>query len=244
MPLANLGALVPGGIPQGTAALLTGPPGAGKSTFALQLLTDHLSAGGQAILVTTEASPTQLFERAALLGMALRTFSGDGLSFIDCYSWRAGKPSAEPHVVTVASLTDLSSISIKLGEALEASRSRAPRPLLVLFDSPSTLTLHAGSQGVLKLLEVVLARVKAAGGGLLVPIEKDMHDEAFCATLAAMADGVLQFRVVEEKDDLVRQMRVASMRTARAASAKWARLALKPDGCGLDVPGEGATTVT
>lgn len=234
MPLENLAALVQGGLPQETVTLLAGSPGTGKSTMTLQLLHDHVARGGQALLITTEASPTQIFHRSDLLHIPLQGLAGDGLTFLDAYSWRAGKPSPERSVVAVSALGDLSGLSIKLTETLDAMRARG-RPILVVFDTPSTLTLHAPGTSILKFLEIAFAKVKAIGGSLLVPVEKDMHDEAFTATLAAMCDGVLTFRLVEQEDDLVRQMRVSSMRTAPASSAKWVKLRLTPSG--LDVEG-------
>lgn len=231
MPLDNLSALVEGGVPPETVTLLNGSPGTGKSTLAMQLMADHLAGGGVALAITTEVAPSQILRRAALFGIDLESHLGHGLVFLDCYSWRTGKVTAEPHVVPVANLADLSSLSIRLSEALESLRGTG-KPTLVVFDTPSALTLHAPGSNILQFLEVAFAKVRVARGSVIVPVEKDMHDEAFTAALASMSDGVVAFRIVEEQDDLVRQMRVVSMRAAPGVSNRWVRLRLAK-GAGL-----------
>lgn len=233
MPLDNLSALVEGGMPPETVTLFSGSPGTGKSTMAVQLMADHLAKGGVALAITTEVAPTQLMQRAALFGVDLRSHAGKRLTFLDGYSWRTGKPSAEPGVVPVAALNDLSSLSIRLTETLDALQGAGQGPLVV-FDTPSALTLHAPGQSILKFLEIVFAKVRGAQGSVLVPVEKDMHDESFTAALSAMCDGVVHFRLVEQDDDLVRQMRVVSMRTAPAVSSRWVKLRLAK-GAGLGI---------
>jgi len=70
--------LLGGGIDRGTATLLIGPPGTGKSTIALQYATAAARRGEHAAVYTFEESKPILFERAAGLGMPIREGSGAG----------------------------------------------------------------------------------------------------------------------------------------------------------------------
>lgn len=231
MALDRLSQAIEGGIPQGTSVVLNGSPGTGKTTLALQLVHDHLQSDGECMIIATEAAPAQMMRQASLAGLTLEPMLGGSLRFLDAYSWRAGKTGEGPGITGVRSLADLSELSIKLTEML--GTAPRDRPLLVLFDSPSTLTLHAPATSILKLLEIVFAKVKTASGSVLAAVEKDMHDDVSLAALAAMADGVMNFRLVEEDDDLVRQVRVLSMRTAPGVSSRWMRMGLTKQGLSL-----------
>jgi len=57
-----------GGLTPGSATLLAGEPGIGKSTLTLQIAVSMASAGATVIVVTGEEAPTQVAARAARLG--------------------------------------------------------------------------------------------------------------------------------------------------------------------------------
>ncbi|HET7791888.1 MAG TPA: ATPase domain-containing protein [Rhizobacter sp.] len=76
--IAELDALMGGGIDRGTATLLIGPPGSGKSTIALQYATAAARRGEHAAIFGFEESRAILFERAAGLGMPIHEGIGPG----------------------------------------------------------------------------------------------------------------------------------------------------------------------
>ena len=57
-----------GGIVEGSAVLISGEPGIGKSTLLLQIC-DHISASGTVLYVSGEESRSQLKLRADRLGV-------------------------------------------------------------------------------------------------------------------------------------------------------------------------------
>jgi len=70
--------LLGGGMERGTAALLIGPAGSGKSTIAAQYAVAATQRGGHAAIFTFEESRTLLLNRLAGLGMAVQEGVGPG----------------------------------------------------------------------------------------------------------------------------------------------------------------------
>ncbi|NPV88761.1 DNA repair protein RadA [Coprothermobacteraceae bacterium] len=80
--LAELNELLGGGLPSGSAILLGGEPGIGKSTLALQILG---GAGCSALYITAEETAEQVRDRASRLGLGnvqvVRAESLEGVNF-------------------------------------------------------------------------------------------------------------------------------------------------------------------
>jgi circadian clock protein KaiC len=70
--------LLGGGIDRGTATLLIGPPGTGKSTIALQYAAAAASRGDHAVIFTFEEGRSVLRTRAKGLGISLKEGTGPG----------------------------------------------------------------------------------------------------------------------------------------------------------------------
>ena len=73
-----LDTLLGGGVDRGTATLLVGPPGSGKSTVAMQYAVFAANRGDHAAVFTFEESQTILIERCAGLGMQVTGGTGGG----------------------------------------------------------------------------------------------------------------------------------------------------------------------
>ena len=239
MGLDRLRSMIHGGLPQGAVVLLDGPPGAGKSSVALQLLADHMSEGGTALVVATETSPDDIMRAWAGATEGSPTVP-PALWILDCYSWRTGQPCTLPQVVPMRSLNDLSTLSIALTQAIGAA-AIGGRPLLVVFDTPSSFILHASPGAILKFFEIAFAKTRNARATTLVLLEKGVHDEAFMSHASIMCDGVIDLRLDDAGADLQRMMRVRAMRNARLVQQKWMPLLLDAAGR-VELMGAAAST--
>jgi circadian clock protein KaiC len=76
--VAELDAMMGGGIPEGDSLLVAGPSGAGKSTFATQFIAEGLRRGEPGIVAIFEERPEEYEGRAASLGMDLKRPQNDG----------------------------------------------------------------------------------------------------------------------------------------------------------------------
>ena len=76
--VAELDAMLGGGIPEGDSLLVAGPSGAGKSVFAAQFIAEGLRRGEPGIVAIFEERPEEYTGRAANLGMDFETPQHDG----------------------------------------------------------------------------------------------------------------------------------------------------------------------
>lgn len=76
--VAELDAMMGGGIPEGDSLLIAGPSGSGKSVLATQFIAEGLRRGEPGILAIFEERPEEYAARAAALGMDFTTPQQDG----------------------------------------------------------------------------------------------------------------------------------------------------------------------
>ena len=76
--VAELDAMMGGGIPEGDSVLIAGPSGTGKSVFATQFIAEGLRRGEPGIVAIFEERPAEYTGRAATLGMDFETSQRDG----------------------------------------------------------------------------------------------------------------------------------------------------------------------
>lgn len=76
--VAELDAMMGGGIPEGDSLLVAGPSGAGKSIFATQFIAEGLRRGEPGIVAIFEERPEEYAGRAASLGMDFKNPQNDG----------------------------------------------------------------------------------------------------------------------------------------------------------------------
>jgi len=77
-------------VPVTSLILVTGPPGAGKSTFCHQAVLTALSMDRSVIFVTTEHGPSEVIGRLQERGLG----EAPNLSFVDAFGETVGAPTS------------------------------------------------------------------------------------------------------------------------------------------------------
>lgn len=76
--IAQLDAVMGGGIPEGTSTLIAGPSGSGKSTLASQFIAEGLRHGERGVVAVFEEIPAEYTHRAAKFGLDFDTPQREG----------------------------------------------------------------------------------------------------------------------------------------------------------------------
>ncbi|MHA1667057.1 MAG: ATPase domain-containing protein [Candidatus Heimdallarchaeaceae archaeon] len=132
--IEGLDRILGGGLPKGRTILVSGPAGAGKSTFGVQFLYHGIVSGGESgIFVSFDEHPAHVREECLNFGWNLKDLERDNLLvLIDGFSPRAGVSSDETYQTPV----DVDELITQLVEVID--KTSAER---VVIDSITALAL-------------------------------------------------------------------------------------------------------
>jgi circadian clock protein KaiC len=194
----ELDAMLGGGFLKGSASLISGGPGVGKTTLGLQFLIAGVEAGQPGLMVSFEQFPASLIRDALQLGWDLRTLEKTG---------RLGLLFTSPEVF-------LESLKTQKGPIAEMIRRLAPERLVVdsaahfqrltrdplaLRETYSTLVNALKHQGITSLLLDEAVNVLQA--------QRDKM-----STLPFLVDTVVILRYIEVSSAMQRAIAVMKMR--------------------------------
>jgi circadian clock protein KaiC len=194
--VAGLDNLLGGGLPRGSATILQGATGTGKTLLSVQFLLEGARTGEKGILFTLEETPEQLRHAAAALGWDL-----------------AGAEAAGMIRVQYTSPVELSTdrfLHQARHQVLELGATRA------VFDSLTTMALGISAERRFK--EMVYAIAKHLRGdqvSLLMTVESEQLLGAAHLTgqgVSFIADNLVQMRYVEIQGRLERAISVLKAR--------------------------------
>lgn len=191
-------ALLGGGLVPGTATLLTGPAGVGKTTAAVQCMVAALERGDKtSYFLFDERTPT-LLTRSAALGLDLRPYLDNGqleLRAIDPAEISPGEFAA-----LVRTAVETHGATIVVIDSLNAYLQSMPNEQFLVLQLHEMLS-YLGQQGVVSLLILGLH-------GIMGDVRSDID-------LSYLSDTVVQLRYFEAQGEVRQAISVIKTRTAR-----------------------------
>jgi predicted hydrocarbon binding protein/KaiC/GvpD/RAD55 family RecA-like ATPase len=172
-------------IPSSSLIFLTGPPGAGKTTFAALTILEAFSLGRPTIIIAAEEAPTEWKTRLREIGLG--DLSKADLCFVDAFSPTVGLSGEDISDVIPAHCADLNSIMMAISTAL--TRVESTHRLIVIDSLTSPYLLNG--QEVTRFTQLYLAKLAAQGESILVLLDEGVARTEDHNALLSLADGIL-----------------------------------------------------
>jgi circadian clock protein KaiC len=192
-----LDTLLGGGIDRGTSTLLSGPPGSGKSTVALQYAAAATRRGDHAAVFSFEESRSILLDRGAGLGITVRSGRGPGELMVQQVDPAEISPGEFAHRVRDAVERDGARVVVI--DSLNGYLNAMPEEQLLVVQLHELLS-YLNNQGVATF--VVLAQQGLLGPSMRSPVE-----------LSYLADAIVLFRMFEHQGEVKKAISVVKKRS-------------------------------
>jgi circadian clock protein KaiC len=179
--IAELDALLGGGVDRGTATLVVGPPGSGKSTLALQFASAAAARGDHAAVFAFEESKGILLGRAAGMGLPIEEGTGPGQILVRQVDPTDVAPGEFAHIVRQSVERDGARIVII--DSLNGYLHAMPDDNSVMVQLRELLS-YLNNQGVATFLVMVQS-------GMVGPAMRSPVDTSY------LADSVVMVRLFE-----------------------------------------------
>jgi circadian clock protein KaiC len=195
---AEFDALLGGGLVPGTATLLTGPAGVGKTTTSVQCMVAALNRGEQAVYFLFDERLATLMARSAALDMDLQPFIDSGqlsLRAIDPAELSPGEFAS-----AVRSAVEDSGAKVVVIDSLNAYLQSMPNEQFLVLQMHELLT-YLGQRGIVTLMVLGMH-------GVMGDIRADID-------LSYLADTALQLRYFEAFGEVRQAISVIKTRTSK-----------------------------
>jgi circadian clock protein KaiC len=190
--------LLGGGLVPGTATLLTGPAGVGKTTASVQCMVAALRRGEKAAYFLFDERLPTLLARSAALGMDLQPYIDDGR--LDLRSIDPAEMSPGEFAGSIRAAVEEQGASFVIIDSLNAYLQSMPNEQFLVLQMHEMLT-YLGQKGVVSLLILGLH-------GVMGDIRSDVD-------LSYLSDTVVQLRYFEAYGEVRQAISVIKTRTAR-----------------------------
>ena len=194
----HLDALLGGGLVPGTATLLSGPAGVGKTTATIQAMVTGLKRGERASYFLFDERMPTLLKRSASLGMDLAPFLADGC--LDIRSIDPAELSPGEFASAVRDAVEKHGARTVVVDSLNAYLQSMPNEQYLVLQMHELLS-YLGQKGVITIL--ILGQ-----HGITGDIRSDVD-------LSYLADTVMQLRYFEAHGEVRQAISVIKTRTAR-----------------------------
>jgi circadian clock protein KaiC len=168
--IAELDALVGGGIHFGTSTLVLGPAGSGKSTLLTQYAVALAEAGERVVCYLFEETRENFLERAAGLGLDLRSQVENGRVALEQIDPAEMSPGEFSHKVRTAveGKPGVGAVRVVMIDSLNGYLNAMPSESFLLIQMHELL-IYLNERGVLTLM--ILAQHGLVGSSMQTPID-------------------------------------------------------------------------
>lgn len=182
-------------MPSQSAFVLIGPPLTGKKEFFYDWAFEGLKSGESVCFVTTDASAENVKKELVAQKFFYGQYENKGmLKFIDCYSHNTDEflPDTS-NIKRIPGPLALNEISIALSE-IEREFLKLSENHRIVFNSLSTLLMYCNAEAIARFVQVLIARIKKAGGSVIFTLEEGMHPSNVMVTLEHLMDKIIQVK--------------------------------------------------
>lgn len=195
--IAELDAMLHGGIERGTVTIITGPSGTGKTTLGVQLVTAAAGRGERAVIYALDEEPLLMIRRAQNIGLPLQQRMERGLI----------------KVVPIEPLRYLpDEFALMVRQAVERDGVKA-----VMLDSISGYRLALRGGDLIADLRALAKYLQRMGIATVLINESEHITGEFRATeagLSFLADSIIFLRYIEVEGELRRAIGVLKKRAS------------------------------
>ena len=173
-------------VPKGSLILLTGPPGAGKSTFCHQVVLNGLAMDRPVMFVTTEQGPAEIIGLLRERGMG--ELPPGALNFVDVFAQTVGVATTERPDTIHANCEDLNSLSMAIAKLQQRI---GKKDVLLAFDSLTSPYLFNKEQ-VFRFITLCLLKFAAEENSVLALVDEGCGKEEDLVAMMSVADGIIR----------------------------------------------------
>ena len=178
-------------VPKESLILLSGPPGAGKSTFCHQAVLNGLAVDKPVVYVTTDHGPHEVIGLLNEKGMG--ELVPGMLSFVDAFTETVGlKCTQQPNTIC-ANCADLNSLSMAIAKLQERI---GRQDIFLSFDSLTSPYLFNKGE-IIRFIRLCLAKFASEGNSVLALMDEGCGKEEDLGAMMSVADGIIR---MERKD--------------------------------------------
>jgi len=187
-------------LPKNSASIVIGPPLSGKMHFLYNYMLEGLKAKEPVLFIETDTSPEDI-KRELVKNKIFYGPYANILRFIDCYSQQAGNQIQDTtDTLRISGPSALNEISIAILK-IETEFYKINQKHRIIFDSLSTLLMYSNPQMIGRFLQIMIAKIKRAGGSVLFTLEEGMHDKKDMITIEHLMSSIVHIK--DDKDKIL-----------------------------------------